>query len=402
MDDLIKSSDENYYQYVWRVDNLIRQGKYKNWKEVTPIVNKYVEESDIKGESGHRSAVKYARDFYEAGVFDKISEDGYVKELQTQKRELEKTKKQIQTEKLEYNRWLREESRDELITEKIVSEIKELEPLEIPEPIEIIHNKRTGILVFGDEHFGTEFELKGLFGEIINSYSPEIFEHRMNDLLNQTVEIVKREGFSKIKIFNMGDFTDGCLRVGQLMKLRYGVVEGTVKYSDFICNWLNKLSNYVNIELHMVNGNHSELRMLGQQKGTFSDDNMGIIVFEMIKNRLKDNLNFELVQNPTGLIFDTICGYNVLGIHGEVKNMESAIKDFSNTYNVQIDILIAGHLHHSRVETVGINKEVINAPSIIGIDSYSLSLNKTSNAGATFIILEDGKGKVQEYNIKLD
>jgi predicted phosphodiesterase len=402
MDDLIKSSDENYYQYVWRVDNLIRQGKYKNWKEVTPIVNKYVEESDIKGESGHRSAVKYARDFYEAGVFDKISEDGYVKELQTQKRELEKTKKQIQTEKLEYNRWLREESRDELITEKIVNEIKELEPLDIPEPIEIIHNKRTGILVFGDEHFGTEFELKGLFGEVINSYSPEIFEHRMNDLLNQTVEIVKREGFSKIKIFNMGDFTDGCLRVGQLMKLRYGVVEGTVKYSDFICNWLNKLSNYVNIELHMVNGNHSELRMLGQQKGTFSDDNMGIIVFEMIKNRLKDNLNFELVQNPTGLIFDTICGYNVLGIHGEVKNMESAIKDFSNTYNVQIDILIAGHLHHSRVETVGINKEVINAPSIIGIDSYSLSLNKTSNAGATFIILEDGKGKIQEYNIKLD
>jgi predicted phosphodiesterase len=402
MDDLIKSSDENYYQYVWRVDNLIRQGKYKNWKEVTPIVNKYVEESDIKGESGHRSAVKYARDFYEAGVFDKISEDGYVKELQTQKRELEKTKKQIQTEKLEYNRWLREESRDELITEKIVNEIKELEPLEIPEPIEIIHNKRTGILDFGDEHFGTEFELKGLFGEVINSYSPEIFEHRMNDLLNQTVEIVKREGFSKIKIFNMGDFTDGCLRVGQLMKLRYGVVEGTVKYSDFICNWLNKLSNYVNIELHMVNGNHSELRMLGQQKGTFSDDNMGIIVFEMIKNRLKDNLNFELVQNPTGLIFDTICGYNVLGIHGEVKNMESAIKDFSNTYNVQIDILIAGHLHHSRVETVGINKEVINAPSIIGIDSYSLSLNKTSNAGATFIILEDGKGKIQEYNIKLD
>ena len=402
MDDLIKSSDENYYQYVWRVDNLIRQGKYKNWKEVTPIVNKYVEESDIKGESGHRSAVKYARDFYEAGVFDKISEDGYVKELQTQKRELEKTKKQIQTEKLEYNRWLREESRDELITEKIVNEIKELEPLDIPEPIEIIHNKRTGILVFGDEHFGTEFELKGLFGEVINSYSPEIFEHRMNDLLNQTVEIVKREGFSKIKIFNMGDFTDGCLRVGQLMKLRYGVVEGTVKYSDFICNWLNKLSNYVNIELHMVNGNHSELRMLGQQKGTFSDDNMGIIVFEMIKNRLKDNLNFELVQNPTGLIFDTICGYNVLEIQGEVKNMESAIKDFSNTYNVQIDILIAGHLHHSRVETVGINKEVINAPSIIGIDSYSLSLNKTSNAGATFIILEDGKGKIQEYNIKLD
>ena len=37
------------------------------------------------------------------------------------------------------------------------------------------------MLVFGDEHYGAEFELKGLFGEIINSYSPEIFEKRMID-----------------------------------------------------------------------------------------------------------------------------------------------------------------------------------------------------------------------------
>jgi hypothetical protein len=29
-------------------------------------------------------------------------------------------------------------------------------------------------------------------------------------------------------------------------------------------------------------------------------------------------------------------------------------------------------------------------------------LNKTSNAGATLFIVEEGKGKVQEYNIKLN
>ena len=32
---------------------------------------------------------------------------------------------------------------------------------------------------------------------------------------------------------------------------------------------------------------------------------------------------------------------------------------------------------------------------------YSLSLNKTSDPGATLFILEDGKGKNLEYNIKL-
>ena len=37
--ELTKRKDENEFQYLWRVDNLIRDGKYKNWAEVTPIVN---------------------------------------------------------------------------------------------------------------------------------------------------------------------------------------------------------------------------------------------------------------------------------------------------------------------------------------------------------------------------
>ena len=70
-------------------------------------------------------------------------------------------------------------------------------------------------------------------------------------------------------------------------------------------------------------------------------------------------------------------------------------------YRVQIDYLLAGHKHHSRSETVGINQEVINVPSIIGVDDYSLSIHKMSNSGATFLVLERDKGKVIEYSIKL-
>jgi hypothetical protein len=142
--------------------------------------------------------------------------------------------------------------------------------------------------------------------------------------------------------------------------------------------------------------------MLGQPKGTFIDDNTGLYVREIIKERLKDNPNFHMTINPTGLIFTEVCGLKLLGIHGEVKNLENALKDFSNTYNTQIDILIGGHLHHGRSECVGVNRDIISVPRIIGIDDYSLSLNKTSNAGATLFIVEEGKGKVQEYNIKLN
>ncbi len=318
------------------------------------------------------------------------------------KREAEKELKKVQAEKLEYNKWLREEARDKLITEKICDAISALLPLNAPNYIPPIHNARAYALIFGDEHYGIEFELKGLFGDILNSYSPEIFEERMWGLFNQTVEIVQKENINTLNVFSMGDFSDGCLRVSQLMKLRYGVVDGTIKYADFICNWLNELTKYTKVKFQMTNGNHTELRMIGQPKGTFVEDNMGKVVSEFIKTRLKDNKNFTYIDNPTGFIYAQLACYTVLGIHGEVKNMENAIKEFSKIYNIPIDYLLAGHLHHSRIEEVGVNSEVINIPIIIGIDPYSLSLNKTSNASGKLLVFEQTKGKICEYTLKLN
>ena len=317
-------------------------------------------------------------------------------------KEVKKEKVTLQTEKLEYARWIREEARDELITEKICNAISTLPPLDIPEHIIPTHNTKAYALVYGDEHFGVEFELKGLFGDVINAYSPEIFEERMWDLFNQTIEIVQKEKIDTLNVFSMGDYMDGTLRVSQLMKLRYGVVDGTIKYADFISNWLNELTKYVRVKYQSTNGNHSELRMLGQPKGTFTEDNMGKVVSEYIKTRLKDNPNFTYIENPTGYIYAQLATHTILGIHGEVKNMDSAIKEFSSIYGVPIQYLLAGHLHHNKVEEVGVNQEVINVGSIIGIDNYSLSLRKTSNASAKLLVFEQIKGKICEYTLKLN
>lgn len=371
------------------------------WQDIADL------RAEHTGEDEHRDTIrKGAKLFYEyleAGWIRNPLESSTVAptEATVQMRELQKERYKIQTEKLELNRWLRENARDELIVEHICQAVEKLEPLAIPDPIHTEVSDREGILLFGDEHYGTEFEIRGLRNEILNSYSPEIFENRMWSLLEQTISIVRKEGFSRIHVFSMGDFEDGLLRVKQLMQLRYGVVEGTVRYADFISNWLNELSKYVEVEFQTTNGNHTELRMLGQPKGTFTKENMSLVVEAIITTRLANNPNFTFTKNPTGYIYADILGYKLLGIHGEVKSMEQAIKDFSQIYRVQLDFLIAGHKHHSRSETVGINQEVINVPSIIGVDDYSLSIHKTSNAGATFLVFEKDKGKSIEYAIKL-
>lgn len=405
MNDILKKlSNENEDQYIWKVGQAKDAGLIDStWEDLTPRLNAElgIEETEWRGSSAFRKAYRWMQRAYD-NVF---RQNGFIgvqgDELDAKNRELKKTLIKVQTEKLEYNKWLREEARDELICEKICNEIRANNFVSIPEPIVVDKAGRSAVLAFGDEHYAAEFTIYGLYGEIINSYSPEIFEQRMWDLFYQVIDIIQKEELTTLYVFALGDFTDGILRCSQLMKLRYGVVEGTVKYANFIANWLNELSKYVKVKYQMVYGNHSELRMLGQPKGTFKEENTGMFVREMISAYLEKNPNFEMIVNPTGLIFDTIEGFNVLGIHGEVRNMENAIKDFSNTYNTNIQILIGGHMHHYKAETVGVNKDVINVPSIIGIDSYSMSLNKTSNPGAVLFCIEENRGVTLEYKIKL-
>ena len=398
MTDYKRFEGETDEELIYRITG--DKDKIGSWQGVADILN------ELLGTEYTESKFRKQRQAFDkmfAANQSKFSNDkAILDDIAEQRRELAKERVKLQTEKLEYNRWLREEARDELITEKICDAVNSLVPLDIPEHIAPVHNTRAYALVYGDEHFGVEYELKGLFGDIINAYSPEIFEERMWDLFHQTVEIVQKENIDTLNVFNMGDFNDGILRVSQLMKLRYGVVDGTIKYADFIANWLNELTKFVRVKYQSTNGNHSELRLIGQPKGTFTEDNMGKVVAEFIKTRLKDNPNFTYIENPTGFIYAQLACNTVLGIHGEVKNMKTAIDEFSRIYNVPIQYLLAGHLHHNKTEEIGVNSEVINVGSIIGVDSYSLSLRKTANASAKLLVFEQIKGKVCEYTLKLN
>lgn len=408
MVNLKKEDNENTNEYIWRMCDYKDKGLLDlNWEQVGELINKELFGSDeelYRTSSAYRKPYQYAKDFYD-DVFKKRMysyDNEAIKKMDDLKRDIQKERIKLNTTRVEYNKWLRENARDELIVEEICKSISNLSPLEKPAYIQNKYSTKEYCLVFGDEHYGTEFELTDLLGNIINSYSPEIFEKRMWDLFYQVIDIIKKEDINILNVYSMGDFSDGCLRVSQLMKLRYGVIDGTIKYANFISNWLNELTKYVRIRFQMTDGNHTELRMLGQPKGTFVEDNMGKIVKEFIKIRLEDNNNFTFIENPTGYIYDNLAGNIILGIHGETRSLEKTLKDLSAIYNTQIKYLFAGHLHHSKLEEIGINSEVINIPSIIGVDPYALSLNKASNASAKLFIFEEGKGRTCEYTFKLN
>jgi hypothetical protein len=410
MDNILqKLPAENESQYIWRVGQAKDSGLIDNtWEELSPILNAQcgINEEDFRGSSAWRKRYRVMQQAWDDVFSQQKFTNEHTETIQEHTRELEKAKIKLQTEKLEYNRWLREEARDELICERICSAIRELPALDVPQALYSADDSlrdKDAALIISDQHYGVEFIIKGLFGEILNMYSPEVFEARMWDLLKQVIEICRKENVATLHIYDLGDSVDGLLRVSQLMKLRYGVIESTIRYGRFMTEWLNELTKHVKVKFQMVtDANHSQLRMLGQPKNTFKNENMSYIIAEKFMDRLGDNPNFEFVQNPSGYIFDELAGYRVLGIHGEVKNMESAIKDFTSVYKTPIDILIGGHKHHKEVDNVGIRVDTVSVPSIIGVDDYSMSLNKTADAGATMLFVEAGKGISIEYNIKFD
>lgn len=389
---------ETETEYIYRICS--EKDRIGSWIEVASLLNTNL--------GYDYSESKYRKDYSSfqrarTSIDEMSSDTPYLDEIRRQKEELQKERVKLQTEKLEYAQMLRETARDEMIADKIVDAIERITPIDYVKPIirRADQFDTSWVLAFGDEHYGAEFELLGLNGELINKYSPEIFEYRMWSMLDNVAKIVEKENIGTLNVFSLGDFTDGVIRVGQLTKLKYGVVDSTVRYMEFMSNILNELTRFCRVNFHMTDGNHSEIRMFNQQKGAFKDENMGKIVRAYIKARLENNDRFTLVENPSGYIYTTLSGYNVMGVHGEAKDMVREIKDLSNMYGVSIDYLFAGHLHHFEESSCGIYKGVERVPSIVGTCPFSVQLRKVSNPGSIMCAFQEGKGKICEYHINL-
>ena len=268
------------------------------WKEVRDILNNLLNYS--YNESTYRKKYQYFNKLLYANSSKFSDSEAQLETLREEKRELEKLKKQIQTEKIEYNKWLREEARDKLITEKIIGAIKDLPSFKTPKYINSKHNNKSYLLCFGDAHYGIEFEVKDLLNKPINSYSPEIFEDRMNQMFTKVVDLINKENITELNIFELGDGIQGILRLNsQLMKLRYGIIDSAIKYADYISCWLNELSNYTKINFHMVvDSNHNQLRICNAPKNAFEEENMSKVMLLTIKERLKNNPNINIIENP--------------------------------------------------------------------------------------------------------
>ena len=401
-----RKGDESYLSFVERATSALSDGliDYQQW-------GRAVVGEDLYSEENTRRIAKFFAQFIQNLENDKINMIDDIDEAEKIKKlieELAKERKKIQTANVEYNANLRNEARAEMFNEQVIEAINNLKPIQFTKKLyKESSPEATAILCIADAHNGVEINMSSLFGEVVNVYSPEILKARLNKLANQVIKDKEQLiDYDKLIVFDLGDAIQGMLRLSDLSKLKTGVLQSALDYSEMIAQWLNFLSNELEVPIEYVclGGNHCECRFL--EKGrNWEEENLGLIIQHIIDLRLQNNPNI-VVDPYSEFGFKTVQGVNILAIHGDdAKNDFDEISYWENYHNISIDILIMGHVHHSEQNTVGYgltgDKEVIKVPSLVGVDSFSKKCRKLARAGAKFMLFEDGS-KTWEKTIILN
>lgn len=361
---------ETEKSYIYRICSM--KDEIGTWYDVAAILN--MELGHTWTESAYRKKYQEGQAYLLENQDKLYDDEEYLAKLREEQDAIKRERYKLQTEKLEYNRWLREHARDDLFEEKVIEAIqKNVGYHDSPPLIPVIRNHRCGILMLADMHFGAEFKIYGPTDEMINEYSPEIFYDRMEQLLSETIEYIQRENITYLKVFNLGDSLDGFIHSDQLKSLRWGVVDSAIIFGDYMGRWLQRLSEFAGVEYYQTSGNHGELRLLDGRKGAHQNENIEKVTGHIIELINQDNPNFSMISNKSGLIYTQAVGYNILGIHGEVKDKVAAMQDYSSMYDVKVDYLAAGHLHHNAYANSGVRKGIIGIRIYHWQQRYSVS-----------------------------
>ena len=335
-----------------------------------------------------------------------VTGDDQVRELEKKIQELRKERIKLQTANVERNRIDRSEARQEMYYEYVGSIAATL-PLPDFSPLydQKSNNHHMEYLCsISDLHYGATFASEN------NEYSPEIAKARLENLADDLYSFINTHRISKLYIACLGDTIQGCLRLSDLKINDSSVVKATVEVSRLIASFLNSLSKYVEIEYyHVPSANHTQLRPLGSKANELADEDMEYVIGNYIKDLCVNNkrIHVHLAEDEMQHIDIPINGFSVGALHGhQLKNVESALKDFSIQRDWFYDYLLIGHFHGGKelsVSEKALNDvEVLVCPSFVGSDPYADKLMRGSKAATKIFGFDEYYGHTETYKIILN
>lgn len=389
--------NENYHQYIWRIDTLIQSGKYQNWKEITPFVNKELfgdDEQLYRDESAFRKSVKYARDFYEAGVFGETT-DCYIKKIRLEKQELKKEKQKLSDERVEFNRQIRQEARKESYVDMVKRIIcEEVKPVNMSVHYSLLDGDNDLLCHLTDVHTGIEIN------NWKNTFNEDILLQRIEKYTSDILDIRELHQSENCYLV-IGEILSGLIHNNLRLQNNMDLMEQFKYISELISAMLIRLaSNFRSIYVYTTPGNHS--RVSAKKEDSLDGENMDVLLPFYLKARLQNVENVFIMDNtvePEIAMF-SIRGNKVFAAHGHKDSSSNVVQNFTMMFGIKPDIVLLGHRHTNGLTTV-YDTKVIESGCVSGTDQYAMSIRKTNKPEQTVSVINE-KGLVCLYDIQLD
>lgn len=376
---------EDYIEYARRLTDMVSDGvlNWQEWSDNLVGENVYVGEACVRSGRFFRKWLEKYDESPEKSL-EKVADKNAIErqKIQDANKELRKTYRQI--------------ARHELFSDRLIEAIEHMPKIEFGNATHenSCKDDSTAFLCIADAHYGTEIDIRDVFGNVVNQYNPEIFRERLNDILKNLVNDKSRYfGYKTLHVIDFGDCIQNYLRLSDVSRNQVGVIDSIMEYAEIMSKFLAELVIRLKVDIvyHVLSSNHDTMRLLNG-KPNFEEEDCGKIIRELIALRLQDYRRFITIAPFSETMLVDIDGYKIMAYHGH--NSKNANKEYAywqNINKIDIDLLLLGHLHHGEMENIGIDAEVCRVPSIVGIDDFSCKCRKVSNAGVKFFIVENGE-----------
>ena len=367
-----RNANETEQEFIWRLGEAKTNGTLDlTWEEIANIINKEFREADeeYRTESAYRKVFTTAKQFYD-NVFSKaFGEDEYLEELNKQKEEVYKAKRQLYDQRKEYNKILTSDARNEHLIGELIRAADKLPAMVHLDlrPKEESDEYNEALLFLSDWHVGLEAD------NIWNRFNQDILQSRISKLVYDSVRYLKRHKPKVLHIAIIGDMVHGVLHnPGRVASSELGV-EQLMQASEIIADVVNELSEYVeSVFVYSTYGNHA--RSVQNYKDSIHADNLERLIPWWMKQRLKGIKEIKFIDGIYEFLRIRVCGQEVGAVHGdldnkkELANVMTAV--FDRAFGIRPKYVAMGHIHHNEdFDEKGVRTIVVS--SLCGTEEFA-------------------------------
>ncbi len=395
-----ENGNESEESFIWRLGQAKDSGLLDlTWTEIAAIINKEFrnDETEYRTEAAYRKVYSQAKRFFNAGIFTKYTDDKYLKELEVQKRELERKKIQFRDER---NAWQKQnyidarvEQKLDLLEEKLLSQGKI--NFTIHDNVNI-NSDNDMLIILSDFHIGQCFD--SLWGE----YNSDIARKRLNQLLNTIISIQKTHNSEKCYVSLQGDMISGNIHKTIQVTNRENVIKQVKIATELISSFCYELTKiFKNVLLSSVCGNHSRI---DKKEESIHDERLDDLITWGTGLSLQHIDNFHILNRnmDSGIADINIRGKTYISVHGDFDGFnKTSVSNLCMYLQFIPYAILFGHMHTCAVDEVN-GIKMIRGGSLAGSgDSYTIE-KRLSGKASQMICICNNKGVVCYYPIELD